>query len=274
MGYIEALILGIVQGLTEFLPVSSSGHLVLAEALLKVPPEGGILFEVAVHLATAAAVVLAYRRRIRAMLAAIPAMFQPWKWGRIEDPRQREHFALNWLVLLGTVPAAAVGLTFKDQIEAAFDSTRLVGAMLLLTGLILFSTRLVRPDRPRRALDWKLALLIGLAQSLALLPGVSRSGTTISAALLLGMWPGLAAEFSFLLALPAILGAGLLEFGGLLSGEAALHHGAGPLALGSLSAFVFGLAAIYFLLKALQHGNFSRFAYYVWAVGLLCLLFL
>ena len=210
MDLFESVLLGLVQGITEFLPISSSGHLVLGQALLGVE-KSGITFEVAVHLATAAAVAVYYRRRLWGMLISLRLVFSP----RVRGPEARadekyvvdlEHLRLLWYVALGTVPAAAVGLLFKDFFKEFFYSPHLVCVLLLVTGGLLMSTRLVASTSGRRRLVWSTALLIGVAQAAAILPGISRSGATIAVGLLLGLKAEKAAEFSFLLALPAILG--------------------------------------------------------------------
>ena len=266
MEYLFSFILGIVQGLTEFLPVSSSGRLVLAQTLLgfQLP---GLAFEVTLHLATAAAVVLAYRRRIGAMLASLrPA-------GTGDAQSTLEHRLLVWYLVLGTVPAAMAGLLFKDRVERAFDSPHEVCLMLLVTGAVLFTSRLGQADTDRGLVWWRV-VVIGLAQAVALLPGISRSGMTITAALLLGLTPGRAAEFSFLLALPAILGAAVLEAVSELSRGLSALPGSEVLAVGVLSAFLSGFFAIFFLLKILQAGRFDRFAWYCWAVAAAGLIFI
>jgi len=261
-----SFILGILQGFTEFLPVSSSGHLVLGQALLGFDLPG-LAYEVTLHVATAAAVVLTYRKRISVMLASLKPS------GTGEAAVTREHRLLVWYLVIGTVPAAVVGVLFKDRVESAFDSPREVCLMLAVTGVILSLSRLGKAN-PARGLVWWRVLLIGAAQAVALLPGISRSGTTITAALLLGLTPGRAAEFSFLLALPAILGAAVLEFVSEFSQGAPALPGTGVLAVGALSAFLSGFLAIFFLLKTLQSGRFDRFAWYCWAVAAAGLLFI
>jgi len=264
MSILQAMLLGLVQGLTEFLPVSSSGHLVLGEALLGVKSQG-ILFEVVVHLATAGAVLLAYRRRVGLIVKAFLSLVK--KPSVPLDPAERsENLRLGWFVILGTIPAGVIGVAFKDAFEAAFSAPRTVSWLLILTGAILMLSRFA--PKAVRPLSLVSALVVGLAQAVAILPGVSRSGSTITAGLLLGLGPGRSAEFSFLLALPAILGAGVIEGAGVFSHPYALE-GVSRLALfcGAFSAFVSGFAAIYFLLKILSRGRFDRFAWYVWLVG-------
>ncbi|MEA1996742.1 MAG: undecaprenyl-diphosphate phosphatase [Gemmatimonadota bacterium] len=272
MGLPEALILGIIQGLTEFLPVSSSGHLVLGEALLGIHIEG-IAFEVAVHLGTAGAVVLAYRKRIWAMLKALKLIYSPSLWKASEaEPAclraMRENFLLDVYIIVGTIPAGVVGLTLKDKIEGAFNSPRLTCLMLMVTGIILLFSRIC-PKEQKFPLSWWRSLTVGAAQACALLPGISRSGTTITAGLALGLGPGKAAEFSFLLALPAIFGAAIVEVvSSIGAAPSAALPGLGALALGTAAAFFSGYAAIFILLQMLQQGKFDRFAYYCLAVGI------
>jgi undecaprenyl-diphosphatase len=274
MNPFTAALLGLVQGLTEFLPISSSGHLVLAESLLGVRSQG-IAFEVALHLATAGAVVLAYRKRIGLILKALPAAFTPQAWRETpqSDPVQRENLFFALYVVLGTLPAGVIGIKFKDFFEEAFASPRLVAWMLLVTGLILFSSRLARHVKVK-PLRWHRAILVGCAQAVAIIPGISRSGTTITSGLLLGLGPGRSAEFSFLLALPAILGASLLEAAEIFSGVDSIAAGIWSYTAGCVTAFFSGYLAIYFLLRVLQKGRLDRFAYYCFAVGLTALVFL
>jgi undecaprenyl-diphosphatase len=245
---IEAFLLGAVQGLTEFLPVSSKGHLVMTERLLGVHP-GSLAFEVVVHVATLAAVLVLLRGRILRVV------------------RERD-LAFAGLVLLACVPAGLAGVLFKDRIEGFFHDAQGTAAGLLFIGAVLFGVRFLPPgerDRP----TWLAAFLIGVAQAAALLPGVSRSGMTISAALALGLTGAAAAEFSFLVSIPVIAGAGLLVAPEALA-EAQAGR-AGSFALGFLAAFVFGAVAIRVVFGVLARRRFSDFAYYCWAAGALFL---
>ena len=252
----QAAILGLVQGLTEFLPVSSSGHLVLGETLLGIRT-GDITFEVIVHFGTLLAVVTALRDRIRDLVVGC-ARRDPAAW--------RTALAL----CVGTVPAGVVGLLFEDALEAAFSDPLAVSGCLIVTGLILWSTRFRRGHRTDVGfLD---ALCIGAAQAVAVLPGISRSGATISA----GVWRGVdgreAAAFSFLLSVPVILGATVLKVG-----EMAAHPPAWealmPLLIGALAAYASGVVAIRWLLSLLRRGRLDRFAYYCWTIGVLGVIF-
>lgn len=250
MSYFDAIILGVVQGLTEFLPVSSSGHLVMAQAFLGVPSPG-VFLEVALHVATLLSVVVVYRHTL--MELTVGAV-------------RRDRGALRYigLLALASVPVGVIGLLFKDSIETAFDTPLVTGLMLLVTGVILYSTSWGDEERPHDIPTVKHALGMGFAQCLALLPGISRSGSTIAA----GLWTGLrgerAAEFSFLMSLPAIAGAALLQIGDA-GGDIAVT---GELVAGFLAALVSGVAAIKSLVWLVQRQGFHHFAWYVWAVGL------
>lgn len=264
MSVLEGILLGILQGLTEFLPVSSSGHLALAEHILgaKTP---GVTFEVVVHLATALAVILFFRRRILAVLAALAR----WPFarrgvgGRPDGEAADARLGLN--LALGTVPAAVVGCLFESRIERAFDDPRLVSVLLIVTGCILWTTRSVRREG-RRVETWKDAVLIGVAQAVAVLPGISRSGSTISAGVVAGLGRKRAAEFAFLLSIPIILGASAVSLSDAMRGTAAL--GAAE-AAGAIAAFACALPSIAVLMRLVSAGRLHRFSYYCWTVGAL-----
>ena len=209
----EATFLGVVQGLTEFLPVSSSGHLVAFQHLLGLQnPE--LLFDVVVHGGTLLAVLLVYGKDLWEIIKeSLFAAAEMARQGNVREVWQhRPHFRLGTYLLIGTVPAAVAGLLFQDALEQAFASLLSVGCMLLVTGTVLFGTKLSKgPGRDLEDLSLRDCLVIGIAQSLALLPGISRSGMTIATGLFCGLNRGLAARFSFLLSVPAILGANILQ---------------------------------------------------------------
>ncbi len=247
MTWWEGLVLGVLQGLTEFLPVSSSGHLVVAEGLLRLDAPG-VAVEVMLHLATLLAVVIVYRVALIRLAGGL--------WRRESDASAQVIF-----LVAASVPAAVIGLTFRDALTAAFGSFRLVGIDFLLTGLLLASTRWIKP-RPERTITLGTALLVGMAQAVAILPGISRSGTTIAAALWRGVPAWRAAEFSFLMALVVIAGSGILEAGHL----AELPFSAG-LVTAFVSALVSGVIAIRSLLWLLRAQRFHHFAPYLFAIG-------
>ncbi|MBU8934494.1 MAG: undecaprenyl-diphosphate phosphatase [candidate division Zixibacteria bacterium] len=249
MSFLDALLLGILQGLTEFLPVSSSGHLVLAQALLGVK-EPGVSFELLVHLGTLLAVFVYFRERIGQLILSV---------FRSEMKAERRIFGF---LVIGTIPAGLAGVFLKDFFEDSFSSPILTSVMLIVTGLILLSTKLVKPsDKPMTLLS---TVIMGIGQAAAIMPGISRSGSTISVGLLLGVKPEKAAEFSFLLAIPAILGAVVLKADELMALDSSL---ALQYLVGAVAAFVFGWLAVAILLRIIRRGKFAGFAYYCFAAG-------
>ncbi len=251
MSPLEAIVLGIVQGLTEFLPVSSSGHLVLGQALLKVRVSG-IAFEVVVHLATTAAVLWVYRRRILALMR-----------GALE--RERESWTYSLLILVASIPAGVAGLLGREFFESFFERPVSAAAMLVVTGFLVWSVRYTGPRAiaPRPGVGQ--ALWVGLAQAVSILPGISRSGATVAAGTWRGVEPTRMAEFSFLLSVPAILGAALLQAGTARAEIATV--GGTALALGFVAALGSGIGAIHLFVRMLRRRAFHRFAFYCWTIG-------
>jgi undecaprenyl-diphosphatase len=251
VSYWQGLVLGVVQGLTEFLPISSSGHLVVAEAAVGLTTPGVVL-EVALHVATLLAVVIVYRTRLWQLTrGALSGSGSAWRY--------------IGLLFLGSIPAALVGFVLADVFERAFESLLLVGVDFVVTGFILWSTRWIRPGAPREEPGGSGAFGIGVAQALAILPGISRSGATVAAGLWQRVDPARAAEFSFLLAIPAILGAAVLQLPNVAADTQSV--GLGPLALSFAAALACGVWAIRFLVALLRKGAFHRFAPYCWAIG-------
>lgn len=255
MTWWEGLVLGVVQGLTEFLPVSSSGHLVVAEAALGLRTPG-VIVEVALHVATLAAVAIAYAARLRELVVGM-ARGAGGAWRFVA------------LLALASLPAGIVGVLFQDFFEAAFDSVTIVGVNFLVTGGILWVAGRHRPGA-RSEPGPGGALGIGVAQALAILPGISRSGTTVAAGIWAGVDPVRAAEFSFLMSMPAIAGAAVLQIPELAAGGGAAVP-AGPLLLSAAAALVSGVIAIRLLVRVLARRAFHRFAPYCWAIGLVTL---
>jgi undecaprenyl-diphosphatase len=250
MSVLEAVLLGIVQGLTEFLPVSSSGHLVLGQSLLGIRLPG-VRFEVTVHMATLCAVLWVYRRRIGALAA-----------GALRGDRDAWTYVA--LLVLASVPAGAAGLVARDWFESAYSRPLVAAAMLIATGFLVYSVRRTakRAERPLPG-PWT-AVAIGVAQAAAILPGLSRSGATVAMGTWRGVQPAAVAEFSFLMSVPAILGAGLFQLGyvGGPNGPGSL-----PLAAGFAAALVAGVGAIRLFVRMLETGSFYRFSWYCWAAG-------
>lgn len=251
MSLVAAVLLGIVQGLTEFLPVSSSGHLVIGEALLGIR-NSGVSFEVTVHLATLCAVLWVYRGRIGSLaVGALRGERSAWRY--------------IGLLALASVPAGLAGLLAKDWFESTFGEPLMAAALLIVTGFVVYSIRFTGPRAHDPEPSPGNAFWIGVAQAAAILPGVSRSGSTVAAGTWLGVEPVAVAEFSFLMSVPAILGAGLLQLG---DGAADTGPGAAALATGFAAALVAGVFAIRWFVRMLESGAFHRFAWYCWAVGL------
>jgi len=253
----EAVLLGIVQGVTEFLPVSSDGHLVIAQTLLGVR-EGGLVFVIAVHVGSLLALLVFYRARVLELVRGVLG-------------READSFRYTVKLAVATLPAVVVGLFFKDLVESAFAAPWTAGVGLLITGAFLATTRTTQARGQLREPSYWQALLIGCAQALAIAPGISRSGSTIALSLAFGMAPLAAAEFSFLLGIIAIVGAAVLELPEALATPADALR---PLWVGAAAAAVTGLAALSLLVRLLRGRHFHWFAGYTWAAGLAFLAYL
>lgn len=302
----DALVLGVVQGLTEFFPVSSSGHLVMTGAVLglQVP---GILFEIAVHVATLLSVIIVYRARIWQLIRGCLGMTERSGWPYVLK------------LVVATIPAVIIGFTLKGWFEARFDDPAFAGTMILVTGSFVWSSRWVRgvhrvwpfdwipllvaaviallagtavpfvavlaaeallmgtarltaPKEWRTEPSWSSALLMGLGQAVAILPGISRSGSTV----LTGMWrrvdPVQAAEFSFLMSIPAIAGAAVLSIPDVAEQGATI--GLAPMLVGGIAAALSGILAITLFVALLRRQNFYAFSYYCWAIAALFLVYI
>ncbi|MFT4740517.1 MAG: undecaprenyl-diphosphatase [Marivirga sp.] len=256
MGIIEAIILGLIQGLTEFLPVSSSGHLEIGNVLLNVQASNNLMFSVVVHAATALSTIIVFRKDL---LNIIKDVFK-FQWN------ESAQFVLK--IGISMVPIFVVGMLFEEQIEGLFTGNLLlVGSMLLLTGLLLAFTYFVR-NKEGGKVGYLQAIVIGLAQSIAILPGISRSGATIATALLLGVEKEKAARFSFLMVLVPILGASFLKLLDYLDQPAKEQAVSGiVLLVGFLMAFIAGLIACNIMIKLVKKGKLIYFAIYCVIVG-------
>ena len=255
MTLLQAILLGLIQGLTEFLPVSSSGHLAIVQHFLPGFDQPGLLFDVLLHLGTMLAVVLYFRRELGNLLSS------PFR----RDAETQTHRRLLTLLLAASVPTAIIGLTFKDFFEGLFENIPLVALMLLVTGTLLFiSEKFRRGNRREDQLNLVDALVVGTVQGCAIIPGISRSGSTIAALLLRGVDGETAARFSFLLALPAVLGAALLSMRHLQ--EVATVELPQYLA-GTGVAFIAGMLSIHCLMAVIRRRRLFAFAIYCWVAG-------
>jgi undecaprenyl-diphosphatase len=265
MSLLEAIVLGIVQGLTEFLPISSSGHLRIVPAFFGWE-DPGAAFTAVVQLGTMAAVLLYFRvelaRIARAWLASVPD----------RSRRGGLDARIGWYIVLGTVPIGVFGVLFKDQIETAARDLYVIGIALIVLGLVLaIADQASKRERQLEDVETKDGFWVGIAQALALIPGVSRSGATITAGLFLGLDRAAAARFSFLLSVPAVVLSGLFELASIIDGEEGEHVGAVELLTATAFAFVVGYASIAFLLRFLANHTMFVFVAYRIVLGALVL---
>ena len=250
MTIFEAALLGIIQGLTEFLPISSSGHLVIGQKVLGISVAGNV-FEIVVHLGTLVSVLIVFWSDIWQLITSLKS-----------TPTQKYIFA----IVIGTLPAMVIGFLFKDVISEAFENIKVVAVTLMITGLILLTTKFI--NTKLKDISAGRGLLIGIAQGMAIIPGISRSGLTISLGMYLGIAPDKAAKFSFLLGIPAILGAGLLTGLDLMeSSEPTLALSV--LIVGFVSSLLVGWISLKWLLGLIKSGKFHWFGVYCLLIGLI-----
>lgn len=260
MNWLEALLLGLIQGLTEFLPVSSSGHLEIGQALFGTSGEDNLLFAVVVHAATVLSTITILWMEIWTLLKG--CFTKTWN----------EEKAYVAKILLSMIPIFVVGVFFKDQVESLFGSGLLiVGCCLLLTSLLLAFAYYAKP-RQRETISYRDAFIIGIAQACAVLPGLSRSGSTIATGLLLGNKKESIAQFSFLMVLAPILGDALLETMHILQGEVVANIPLTSLLIGFLAAYISGCFACKFMIRIVQRGKLIYFAAYCLIAGGLAIL--
>lgn len=262
MIYLKAVIFGIVQGATEFIPVSSTGHLVILHKYLSLPIANNLSFDVTLHLATFFAGVWFFRKDIFLLLIS---------WVKSFRGERDENSRLAWLLILGIFPAAAAGYFFNDYIENVLSTPIVIAVMLIVVGvLFIIIEKIAKAVNDLNALDWKKSLSIGIAQAIALIPGTSRSGITIIAGMGAGLKREAAAKFSFLLSLPIIFGASIKKtpelFGvGMGTNETII------LVIAFVSALVAGVVAIKYMLKFLKNNKLTIFAFYRFALAILIL---
>lgn len=263
MDWIQALILGLVQGLTEYLPVSSSGHLTILSTFFGIDGADGLTFTVAVHVATVLSTLVMLWREIDWIMKGL------FKFEMNEETK----YALN--ILVSMIPVGIVGLFFKDKVEEAFGSGLLiVGVMLIVTAVLLTFSYHARPRQKEHISLWD-AFVIGVAQACAVLPGLSRSGSTIATGLMLGNKKEKLAQFSFLMVIPPILGEALLDVVKAMSGETVVSDSIGtfPLCVGFLAAFLSGCFACKLMISVVKKGKLIYFGYYCAIVGVAVLVY-
>jgi undecaprenyl-diphosphatase len=268
---LQAIILGIIQGLTEFLPVSSSGHLVIFQYLFGLN-EPELFFDICVHLGTLLAVIIVFRQEIRDLMRSLGHLL----WLIFVEDAHFEHifenseFKMLLLVFFGFFPTALLGVVFHEIGQQLFSSVLIVGLMLIITGGLLWLTRRVAgAGGGLESFSIRTALIIGLVQGLAIMPGISRSGSTIALGLFLGLNRELSARYSFMLAIPAILGAGILSIHGLTADSNVDYKIA---LIGAAVSFVVGYFALVVLLQLVKKAKLYLFAPYCWAAGIAALI--
>jgi undecaprenyl-diphosphatase len=265
MSFLEAIILGIIQGLTEFLPVSSSGHLELVKAIQgqDLTGESSMMMTVVLHFATALSTVMVFRKDI---LEIIKGLFQF---------KMNDEFMFSLKIVLSMIPAAIVGVMFDDILESFFNGQiLLVGCMLIITGLLLFLAD--RSKNTNKEVSISNSIVIGIAQAIAILPGISRSGATIGTSVLLGVDRSKAARFSFLMVVPLIFGKIAKdmtsdEFRGMISGKIDIGISFGAISVGFIAAFVTGIIACTWMISLVKKSKLSYFSYYCFIVGLVAI---
>lgn len=266
---LSAIILGAVQGLSEFLPISSSGHLALIPHLLGV--ETGLAFDTVLHIGTLIAIFTFFWKDIINLIKGfilsiidLSEGIDKFKEGLNTIPEKR--FA--WLIIIGTIPTGIIGILFKDAVETVLRGTIFIGFFLIVTGIILYySERHSSGNITAKDMSFKKAAIVGICQGLAVLPGISRSGSTIASGLCLGLEREYAARYSFLLSVPAIIAAGVLQIKDIANIDASMT----VLLAGFLSSVIFGYLAIKLLMKMIKGWSLDIFAYYCWIVGILTL---
>ena len=266
----QALILGIVQGLTEFLPVSSTGHLIIFQHLFGLD-EPQLFFDICVHLGTLMAVLIVFWKDVRQLLRSLRLLL--WsifvKDAHFEHIFENSEYKMLLLIFFGFFPTALLGVVFHEVGQQFFSSILVVGFMLIITGLLLWTTRRVKQEGGGlECFSIRTALIIGLVQGMAIMPGISRSGSTIAAALFLGLSRELASKYSFLLAIPAILGAGILSLHGMFNHPVQVNK---AVLLGSATSFIVGYFALILLLRMVKKGRLYLFAPYCWVAGIAAL---
>ncbi len=263
----QAVILGIIQGLAEFLPVSSSGHLVLFQNFFGIT-DPALSFDISLHMGTLAAVLLIFFSDIKAIILSLAGIFAKIRSGiTFQDQlKQDKNLMFAVMIIIGSVPTGVLGLIIQKHTDFFFSSVPLVGLMLILTGIFLWLTkRFSGNDAGTKSIGYKQALFIGLCQGIAVIPGISRSGSTITAGLFTGIDRETSARFSFLLSIPAIFGAELLSLKDCITTGFSFDQAT---VYGTMTAFIVGFFALKFLLKVVKQGRFYYFAPYCWLAGI------
>jgi undecaprenyl-diphosphatase len=267
MSILEAFILGFVQGLAEFLPVSSSGHLALLQHFFGIEGDRVLTFTVLLHFGTLVAVFAVYRQTIWELIKELGALIKDVCTGKGLRPGANETRKLGLMIIIASIPAATVGLLFDDYVERVFTSVAVIGVCLIVTGTILFfAERIGAGKRDLNHANFRNAFAVGIFQAIALLPGISRSGSTIVGGLFMGFTKDLAVKFAFLISIPSVLGAVMLEIPDVIK-EGLAGDMLSPAIVGTVVAAVSGYAAIKVMIRVVTGKKLFVFSFYTWAVG-------
>lgn len=268
MGYIEAIVLGLVQGLSEFLPISSSGHLAVLQSLFEINEDKVIFFAVLLHIGTLVSIFVVYHKDIYALIKELFLLFKDIFTGKGLRIKERPIRKLGIMIIVSSIPTAIMGLLFSDYIDKIFGSLTVIAICWIITGFILlFSEKLKKNKKEIEGMKYRNAIFIGICQGLAIMPGISRSGSTIVGSLVTGLKREFAVEFAFLISIPAILGSAILEFPKAI--KAGIEPSTiGPMIVGFLVAAISGYFAITTMIKIVSKHKMRYFSYYVWIIGL------
>lgn len=267
MGYIEAIVLGLVQGLSEFLPISSSGHLALLENLFEIKEESLLFFAVLLHIGTLVSIFIVYHEDIYALIKELGLLFKDIFSGKGLRIEERPIRKLGIMIIVSSIPTAIMGLLFSNFIDKVFGSLIVISICWIITGFILFfSEKLKSNSKEIEGMKYRNAIFIGICQGLAIMPGISRSGSTIVGSLVTGLKREFAVEFAFLISIPAILGSAILEFPKAI--KAGIDPSTiGPMIVGFLVAAISGYFAITTMIRIVSKHKMIYFSYYVWVIG-------
>lgn len=268
MGYFKAIILGLVQGLAEFLPISSSGHLALLQNLFKVSPDKVLFFAVMLHLGTLISVFIVYWKDIWELLVELVITIKDLVTGRGLRLQERPVRKLGVMIIVATIPTALIGLLFQDFFNGLYLSYTAIGAGFLITGIIMFAAeKMGSASRGIEKMNFRNAIFVGVLQGIAICPGISRSGSTLVGGLTTGLKRDFAVKFAFLISIPSILGSVVLEVPDAI--EAGIEASqTGPILAGMVVAAVSGFIAIKTMIRIVSDKKLSYFSYYVWVLGI------
>ena len=267
LSYLEGAILGLVQGLAEFLPISSSGHLAALQYFFGVDAERVLFFSIMLHVGTLVSLLAVYYKDIGALIWEFICTIKDICTGKGPRINSSEHRRLMFLIIVATIPTGIIGLLFSDTFDKMYQSLLPIGIFLLVTGALLWLAERVKTGRKtEKNAKWRNAIMVGIFQGLAICPGLSRSGTTMTGGLLAGLSRPFAVRFAFLISLPSILGAAILEVPDAI--EAGVDPSiVGPMVVGMIIAAVSGFFAIKTMIRVVSNKKLHYFSYYVWIVG-------